>query len=709
VQANVGFNADGQPLTTTDPLGNPTTLTYDRGDLVGVTDPIGRSTRRFLDAAGRLVATTDALGNLTRQTYDALDRVSAITDPLGQSTSLEYDPNGNLNKLIDPRLKQASYAYTVMDRISSRTDPLLRTESFTYDGAGNLRTSTDRKGQVTRLSYDGRNRVTLSEFKLDESGPLPSTESTIQYTYDDGNRRVAAADSGSGTVQTLFDGLDRLTSETTSLGQVTYDYDDAGRRTSMTVAGQSAVTYIYDDADRVTEVRQGSRVVTVAYDAAGRRASLKLPNGIFQLYSYDAASQLQGITFKIVSTIRGDLVYGYDAAGRVVSVAGTYARTGLPAAISSATYDDANELKTWGGSALSYDANGNMVAEGGTTYSWNARNELTEIKQGLIPSASFVYDALGRRKQKTIGTSATQFLYDGANGVQELVAGVPSANLLLGLDIDEVFTRATITEGSANLLSDRQGSTVGLSFDGSSGTVLTSYTYDPFGGTGTAGPSNSNPFRFTGREDDGTGLYFYRARYYSPRFGRFISEDPADIASGDSNLYAYVQNQPTTFTDPTGRVPLLIFVGAGAVLGAIGYLIFAGISGHKFSWSWFAASMVTGAAVGAGAWWAIEVLGPGAAGGASLPIVASAQSKLQWVADKFHTTPKALLEDVLQRGDKYVDLANKGNVNVLLLRPDGAGYIRVTLDPSQSKVISAGLMRASQVADAIANGRFSAL
>jgi RHS repeat-associated protein len=85
-----------------------------------------------------------------------------------------------------------------------------------------------------------------------------------------------------------------------------------------------------------------------------------------------------------------------------------------------------------------------------------------------------------------------------------------------------------------------------------SGTVQTSYTYQPFGTTGTSGAATSNSFTFTGREADGTGLHFYRARYYDAMKQRFISEDPIQFSGGDSNLHSYVRNNPLRWIDPEG-------------------------------------------------------------------------------------------------------------------------------------------------------------
>lgn len=85
-----------------------------------------------------------------------------------------------------------------------------------------------------------------------------------------------------------------------------------------------------------------------------------------------------------------------------------------------------------------------------------------------------------------------------------------------------------------------------------SGTVVTVYSYEPFGRTEVAGSSSGNPFQYTGRESDGTGLYYYRARYYHPKLQRFISEDPIALRGGDTNFYAYVRNRPTRYIDRWG-------------------------------------------------------------------------------------------------------------------------------------------------------------
>ncbi|MDH5641088.1 MAG: RHS repeat-associated core domain-containing protein, partial [Nitrospira sp.] len=138
--------------------------------------------------------------------------------------------------------------------------------------------------------------------------------------------------------------------------------------------------------------------------------------------------------------------------------------------------------------------------------------------------------------------------YDGLNPVQEKSGSTVTANLLTGLGIDEFFTR-TDGAGARALLTDALGSTVALG-DGT-GSLVTQYTYEPFGYTTESGASSTNSFKYTGREDDGSGLLYYRARYYHPRLQRFIAEDPTGLSSG-MNLYEYVSNNPISFTDPLG-------------------------------------------------------------------------------------------------------------------------------------------------------------
>jgi RHS repeat-associated protein len=316
----------------------------------------------------------------------------------------------------------------------------------------------------------------------------------------------------------------------------------------MAVSGQTAVTYGFDNANRLTQISQGSANVSFGYDNDSRRTSLTLPNGVSMNYSYDAASQLSGITYKNGSTTLGNLTYAYDLAGRRAGLGGTYARTNTPQAASSASYNADNQLTQWKGASLTYDSNGNLTSDGTNTYTWNARNQLVSISGGV--TAMFQYDPFGRRVSKTI-SGTTQFLYDGVNPVQEISGSSASANLLTGW-VDEYFQR-TDSAGARSFLTDVLGSTLALA--DSTGTVQTSYTFEPFGNTSVSGSTTTNSFAYTGRELDATGLYYYRARYYSPALQRFLSEDPIGFGGG-INKYAYVGNNPTALKDAFGLVGL---------------------------------------------------------------------------------------------------------------------------------------------------------
>jgi RHS repeat-associated protein len=197
-----------------------------------------------------------------------------------------------------------------------------------------------------------------------------------------------------------------------------------------------------------------------------------------------------------------------------------------------------------------------MLSDGTNSFTWNARNQVATLN-----NVSLQYDARGRRIQNAAGTS---FLYDGANAAQNLSGGVVTANLLSG-GIDENFSR-TDASGASAPLTDALGSTVALV--DSNGNIQTTYSYDPFGNTSAAGSSTTNVVQYTGRENEGNGLYYYRARYYSPVLGRFISEDPLNFNGGSVNLYAYVRNDPTDLVDPSGENPACL---VGGLLGTIGY------------------------------------------------------------------------------------------------------------------------------------------
>ncbi len=543
----MAYNGFGQPVSRTDPLGNMTTFAYNgQGDLVSMADPLGNTWSRVYDQVSRVTARIDPRGRQVTFGYDPLNRPLSIVDPLGATTAFSYDSNGNLLRATDARGNTVTFEYDSMDRRIRRIDPLGGAETYRYDLGGNVIESVDRKAQPKTYTYDPLNRRIGIQF-ADGTGTL--------FTYNGAGLLVQADDATDPRrpISRSYDVLDRLLAESTTLGTVTYQYDLLGRRIQMTVAGQAPVTYTYDATSRLRTVTQAPlNPVDIQYDALGRRTLLTLPNGITTAYHYDAASRLMSLIYRNAATVLSDLQYSYDAGGSRISLSGSLASTLLPDPVSSTSYDAANRQLTAGAKTMTYDSHGNLASltepSGTTTFIWDARNRLIALN-GPGESATFAYDGVGRRAQKTLNGQRSDFQYDIANTISELRAGSP-VTYLRGLSVDELFG-TTDGSGTRHSTTDALGSI--LQVTDNSGAIQADYRYGPFGQTQRTGPDGANVFQFTGRENDGTGLYYYRFRYYSPTLNRFISEDPfRPLAGSDSNLYLYVGNSPMNAVDPFG-------------------------------------------------------------------------------------------------------------------------------------------------------------
>lgn len=345
----------------------------------------------------------------------------------------------------------------------------------------------------------------------------------------------------------------------------------------MDAPGSATVTYSYDAASRLTEVSQAGRTAHLTYDPAGRRTSLTLPNGLVTEYGYDVASQLTSLVYRTPVAVLGELTYQYDPAGHRIRIGGSLADTLLPPAVPTATYDAANRQLTFGDTHTTFDANGNVTSISGpggiTSLTWDARNRLITIS-GPSVTAEHTYDAFGRRIMKRVGGVATSYLYDGANLIQELAASGTVSYLHSDM-LDELLMIER-SEGRFFPTADALLSVLLLTTD--AGATTARYVFEPFGTTTSSNPSFPNAFRFTGRELDETGLYYYRARYYSPALARFLSEDLVWQSRQLENLYPYVDNRPTVLRDPTGAFAInvgAVLIGAtiGATVGGLGYLI----------------------------------------------------------------------------------------------------------------------------------------
>jgi RHS repeat-associated protein len=285
------------------------------------------------------------------------------------------------------------------------------------------------------------------------------------------------------------------------------------------------------------------------YDAAGNRTSKTAvqqaspnPVSVTSNYTYDNIYELTQ------AVVGGTLAegYTYDAVGnRLTSVS--------PA---SYNYNASNELTSSSVAAYTYDNNGNTLSKtttaGATSYTWDFENRLSSVTlPGRGGTVNFKYDPFGRRIEKASPAGTTVYGYDGDNVVQELDgSGLVIARYTQGTGVDEPLA---MTQGLTTSYFHADGLGSITSLTNSAGNLAASYVYDSFGNLTASTGTITNPFQYTGREfDSETGLYYYRARYYDPMSGRFLSEDPLRFVDVGSNLYAYVGNSPTNLVDPSG-------------------------------------------------------------------------------------------------------------------------------------------------------------
>jgi RHS repeat-associated protein len=187
---------------------------------------------------------------------------------------------------------------------------------------------------------------------------------------------------------------------------------------------------------------------------------------------------------------------------------------------------------------------------GSKTYSWNALNQLVEVKEGSTTVATFEYDGEGRRTEKVAAGLTHQYVYDAEDIVEERIRGSSSDTIRYyhGAGIDEPLARKNGSDVVTYYLADHLGSIVQET--SSTGAVALEREYDPWG-VATQSASTAG-YAFTGREWDAeTQLHYYRARYYSPEHGWFMSDDPSGLSAG-INLLEYVGNSPAGRIDPLG-------------------------------------------------------------------------------------------------------------------------------------------------------------
>ena len=564
-------------------------------------------TTQLYDGAGNMTYVKDADNNITTFAYDGDNRQVSATNPNSYHATYAYDGVGNLTLSIDADGRAITYQYDALDRPTGQTwytgsvltsGNITQTLAATYDGAGNQLTASDGAGAYT-MTYDALNRVSVAQ----DVGGLALT-----FSYDAAGNRTQVSYEGGGaingpTIETsTFDADNRLTEREeavmTWMGgweaelEVTLSYQANGLLASVNRYGVADFTpyqnydvpvyaggtaYHYDAADRMTSlaaVNQGggnNGNYAYSYDGGGLLTgqvfSDPAGNVTTFAYTYNSTNEL---------TSGAAITYAYDATGNRTTVIDDSA--GGAAVTSTYSTATGNEIGTDGTWNYTYDHEGNITKKvniadtDAWTYQYDNDNHMIQAEEWTkdpalggtsIQTVTYEYDYYGN----CVVADGTQYYYDGwnpalkdATGNAKWVAwgelaGGSFNQYMHGDQVGQLFSQVNDgTPTSPWYLQDYQNSVVGTTdFYGN----IQSWTiYDAYGNVwGAEGTAPPTEWGYQGeRYDSATGLYEMGARYYDPTVGKWTTQDPMSFAAGDSNLYRYVNNSPTNWTDPSGTL-----------------------------------------------------------------------------------------------------------------------------------------------------------
>jgi len=566
------YDAAGNLQTKTDKEQKVTSYEYDTlNRLIKVTDSLSQTTEYTYDNRDNLIALKDAKGQITRFTYDKNNRLISEKRPLGQQTGYQYNAHGQLIQKTDAKNQTSVYTYDNAGRMTQivQTDAANNTKTinFTYGDAGNLLSYNDGTTSAS-YTYDNLYRKTqettnygafslTTSYSYNQNGTKKSftypNGTTIGYTYDANNQPLGINIPGAGSVAYNQYQWTRPQSVTLPDGGTSqYAYDELMRTKAITKKDYAAnpqlnYAYTYDKMDNIKTRNTQNGNYAYNYDNLYRLNEVKKDTQQTEAYTYD---QVGNRTTSKATT--GDWIY--NANNELLSL------PGLNGQSSPATYQ--------------YDANGNTIQKTVNgqiqNYVYNADNRLIEVKDASNNTiAKYTYDPFGRRIKKTVsGGSGTVSPSGGGSGEVTTYYLYSDEGLIgeydsTGTEIKTYGYKANST-WSTDPVFMKQGANYYFyhndhlgtpqKMTNLSGAIVWSATYDAFGKASVdAGSTITNNLRFPGQYyDSETGWHYNGHRYYEPGTGRYVTEDPIGLNSGEGNLYQYVTNEPVNSYDEYG-------------------------------------------------------------------------------------------------------------------------------------------------------------